>query len=109
MLNQVISCLIFVCYLHVYNFQPVPLHDTIHARIQKVLSRGSNVFFISFLQLMRGTKYYDKWAIIGLPAKCHQMAFRWRADDGPTLNAGLVALGFFRGSGPVLLRNPIFL
>ena len=37
------------------------------------------------------------------------MAFRWRADDGPTLNAGLVALWYFRGSGPVLLRNPIFL
>ena len=37
------------------------------------------------------------------------MAFRWRADDGPTLNAGLVALRFFRGSAPVLLRNPIFL
>ena len=39
------------------------------------------------------------------------MAFRWRADDGPTLNAGLVALCFFRGSGPLsclLLRNPIF-
>ena len=36
------------------------------------------------------------------------MAFRWRADDGPTLNAGLVALLFFSGSGPVLLRNPIF-
>ena len=33
------------------------------------------------------------------------MAFRWRVDDGP-LNAGLVA--FFRGSGPVLQRNPIF-
>ena len=30
---------------------------------------------------------------------------RWRADDGTTLNA----LGFFRGSGPVLLRNPIAL
>ena len=37
------------------------------------------------------------------------MAFRWRADDGPTLNADLVALWFFRGFGPVLLRNPIFL
>ena len=37
------------------------------------------------------------------------MAFRWRADDGPTLNSGLVALRFFRGSGPVLLRNPFFL
>ena len=37
------------------------------------------------------------------------MAFRWQADDRPTLNAGLAALWFFRGSGPVLLRNPIFL
>ena len=32
------------------------------------------------------------------------MAFRWRADVGPTLNV----LQFFRGSGPILLRNPIF-
>ena len=31
-------------------------------------------------------------AIIGMPVKCHLMAFcRW-TDDGPTLNAGLVAL-----------------
>ena len=28
------------------------------------------------------------------------------ADDGPTLKAGLVALGFFRGFGPVFLRKP---
>ena len=34
-----------------------------------------------------------------------EMAFHWWADDGPTLNAGLV----FRGSGPVLLRYPTFL
>ena len=32
-----------------------------------------------------------------------------RADDSPTINAGLVALWFFKGSAPVLLRNPIFL
>ena len=37
------------------------------------------------------------------------MAFRWQADDGPTLNADLVALWFLRESGPVLPRNPIFL
>ena len=37
-----------------------------------------------------------------------QIAFRWRANDGTILNAGLVALLFFRGSGPVLLRYPIF-
>ena len=36
------------------------------------------------------------------------MVFRWRPDDGLTLNSGLVALRFFRGSGPVLLGNPIF-
>ena len=31
------------------------------------------------------------------------------ADNGRKLAAGLVALCFFRGSGPILLRNPIFL
>ena len=36
------------------------------------------------------------------------MAFCWYANDGPTLNAGLEALRFFRKSGPVLLENPIF-
>ena len=33
------------------------------------------------------------------------MAFRWCADDGLTLNVGLVDLMV---SGPVLIRNPIF-
>ena len=36
------------------------------------------------------------------------MTFFWLADDGPILNAGTVALWFFRGSGLVLLRKPIF-
>ena len=31
---------------------------------------------------------------------------RWR--DGPTLNAGLIALCFLRRAGPVLLRNLYF-
>ena len=37
------------------------------------------------------------------------MAFRWHANDDQTLNSGIVTLWFFRGSGPVLLGNPIFL
>ena len=37
------------------------------------------------------------------------MAFRWQADCGPTLNAGLVASWFYKGSGPVLVRYPICL
>ena len=40
----------------------------------------------------------------------HEMTFRWRVNDGPTtLNAGLVALWFSWGSGPVLLSSPIAL
>ena len=38
-----------------------------------------------------GSKCHLKLAIIGPPAK-RSMAFRWRTDNGPTLNVGLVAL-----------------
>ena len=38
-----------------------------------------------------------------------RLNFRWWANDGPTLNAGLVALRFFSGSGPVLLSYLIAL
>ena len=36
-----------------------------------------------------------------------QMVFRWRADDGPTLNSGMVALWILRGSGQVLLKKTL--
>ena len=55
-----------------------------------------------------GSKYNYKRAIIGPPVKRHKVVFLWRADDGPTLNAGLVA-AIFRGSGAILLVDPIFL
>ena len=61
-------------------------------------SKFDNVFFSWWGD--RGSKYRFNWA--------NKMAFRWRADDGPSLNAGLVALRFCRGSAPVLQRNPIF-
>ena len=55
---------------------------------RKFCQRGSNfdglflyVFFFS--QLMRGSKYCDKRAIIGPPAKRLYMTFHWRADRGP--------------------------
>ena len=37
-----------------------------------------------------------------------KMVFRWCVNVDQTLNADLAALWFFRVSGPVLLRNPIF-
>ena len=57
---------------------------------------------------MRRRRMHPNTTIIG-PSSAHQryaieMAFRWHAHVDPTLNAGLVA----RGSGQVLLRNPIF-
>ena len=68
-----------------------------HARIQRIFPEGVQLFFIFLV---------NEWiqipltrAIIGTPAKRnltpakrHLIAFRWRADDGPTLNAGLVVL-----------------
>ena len=38
--------------------------------------------------------YHYKRAIIGPLTKRHYRAFRWRAVDDPTLNAGLVAANF---------------
>ena len=65
-----------------------------HARIQIVLSDAVHHwhFFFFFFFIYKG-----------------EMAFRWGVDNGPRLNAGLVALWSFRGAGPVMLRNPIFL
>ena len=36
----------------------------------------------------------------------HWPAFRWRADSGPTLNAGLVALRFFQGIQTSIVKKP---
>ena len=60
---------------------------------RKFCQRGSNFDNIFFLvNEGRGSKYHYKRAIIGPPA------FRWRADDGPTLNAGFVAFWFLGDS-----------
>ena len=66
---------------------------------KKFCQRGFNFdnvfFFLSFIYfflLMRRGRIHIlpyKRDIIDLPAK---MAFRWRADDGPTLIGSLVAL-----------------
>ena len=42
---------------------------------------------------------------VGHHWQASELPFNW-ADNGPTLNAGLVAMWVFRGSVPVLQRNP---
>ena len=68
-------------------------------RSRKFCQRGStfdNVFFMGFFFLVdEGIE--DPITTINGPSSARQgnaieMAFRWQADDGPTLNAGLVAL-----------------
>ena len=90
-----------------------------HARVQNVLSEGVQLWqrffflfssFLLFLSRWRegGSKYHYKRAIIGLPAKRHlngvSLACRW----WPNIKCWLGSFKIFRGSGPVLLRNPIY-
>ena len=73
-----------------------PVTDILHGS-RKFCQRGSIFFLVD-----EGIE--DPNTTINRPSSARQR----NADDGPTLNAGLVAV-IFRGSGPVLLRNPIFL
>ena len=66
---------------------------------RKFCQRGSNfdnVFLFFFLHVIDEGREDPNTTISG-PSSARQrnaikMAFHWRADDGPTLNAGLVAL-----------------
>ena len=93
----------------------------LHAPIQKVMSEGVQLwhFLLCFFfdeGRVDGVSVDPNTAISG-PLSARQqnaieMAFCWRADVGPTSNVGLVfhqmLAWFYRGSGRVLLRNPIF-
>ena len=79
---------------------------------RKFCQRGTKLTFFLFCFLLVDEGREDPSTTISGPSSAHQqnaiMAFPWRADDGPTLNAGLVA-AIFRGSGTVLLENSICL
>ena len=78
-----------------------------HARIQKVLSEGVQLwqrFFVCFfLWGQEGSKYHYKRSIIGPPGV--SLACRW----WPYIECWLCSFVILRDSGPVLQRNPIFL
>ena len=65
----------------------------------KFCQRGSN--FGVFFLVNGGRK--DQNTTISEPSSARQWMFRWRTDVGPTLNTGLIALGFFQGIRIVLL------
>ena len=81
--------------MHLHSFRLVFAHFY-HARIQKVCQwepNSNNEFFLLFF--MRG-EWIQKALKEGYhrPASETPFTFRWQADDGPTLNACLVALIF---------------
>ena len=61
--------------------------------IQKVLSEDNVVdFFFIFDEGRKDPNTTMSGRVSARQRNVIQMAFRWRADDGPTLNAVLVAL-----------------
>ena len=80
---------------------------------RKTFVRGGPTLTTFFAVFLVDERRDDQNTTKSGPSSAHQrnaiyMAFCWRPDDGLTLNSGLVALRFFRGSVPVLLRKPIF-
>ena len=76
-----------------------------HARIQKVLSEGVQLwqrfFFVFVFSLMGGGGGKDPNATISWPSS---LVGRW----WPNIEFWIGSFVILRGSGPVLLRNPIF-
>ena len=67
-----------------------------------------SVFFLFFFSVDEWREYPNTTKTGPSSARQRNaFVFRWRADDGPTLNAGLIALWRFKESEPV--RNPILI
>ena len=82
---------------------------------RKFCQKKSNFdgFFVCFVvdERREDPNTHYKRVIIGPPPK-RQLAFRWRADRGPTLNAGLLFFCSFVvvwGIRSSIARDPIFL
>ena len=85
-------------------------------RVQKVLSEGSsfdNVSLCFFYFLVDEGIKDPNTTIMRHQRPASETPLKWRFTGGPMmaqhLITGLVALRFSIGSGPVFLRNPIFL
>ena len=64
--------------------------------IRGEVSKFGNVLFCLFCKGIEDTNTAINGPSWARQRNTIEMAFRWRADDGLTLNAGLVALLFFR-------------
>ena len=80
----------------------------LHARIQKLLPQAVQHWqFFSWWGEV-GSKYHYKRAIIDSPAKSNLNGVSLACRCWPNIENWLGSSVIFRGSGPALLRNPIF-
>ena len=77
---------------HLNIYEQDKFHTQLHARIQKVLSKGvlQRFFYIYFIYIVLVDEGREG-------SNTTITAFRWRADDSSILNAGLVAFFYFQG------------
>ena len=72
------------------------------------MTKFFSFLFLFCVKLMYGSKYHYKRAIIGPPTKRHLNGVSLACRSWPVIECWLGSFMIFRGSGPVLLRNPIF-
>ena len=82
------------------------LHKKKSTRIQKVLSEGTQLFLVDWGIERPNTALIGPSS--GRQRNAIEMAFRWQADDGPTLYAGFVALRFFQGIRISIAKNTLY-
>ena len=70
-------------------------------------SKADNVFFSLMGEEL--SKYHYKRALFGLPAKRHLNGVSLACRFLPKIESWLGSFTILRGSGTVLLKNPIFL
>ena len=77
---------------------------------RKFCQRGSNADNVFFSMMGEElSRYHYKRALFGPPAKRHLNGVSLACRFWPKIESWLGSFTILRGSGPVLLKNPIFL
>ena len=89
------------------HWKPIRVEELIHARIQKVLPEGVQVLVDEGIEDPNSTKSEP---LLIRQRNAISMAFRWWADNGPTLNAGwLGSFLIFQGIRTRITNYPYIL
>ena len=99
MIVEALSCTHFYSRVILLSVKLVAIFTKIHKSSSHACADPESIVRGDITLIFRGARLQrlpkdQKRAIIGLPAKHHEMAFRWRADNGSPLNANFAAFLF---------------